>query len=454
MAITRILRKPVRDPIAVLLHDGIKWHGASFWFEGNEYRCVDTRIVGGADPKTLPEALLQWASANRCERMRVFLPSEVHELDPHLPSDAAADEVQTALSFELAPSLQLAPGQLRVAAVRADTFRMGGDPDLLLAAGFDARTIDRFDAACRAAQLRFEGVGALEMAALARHAREASDQALLVIRHRSMFAAAPAEKGGDFFVRNIPFGPPQDGEIENDWSERIAQRLGRLRARPVLLLTSHTSPHEIAALVRRALDCETPEVAQLDEAAPLILRHAAWANVGVIDNGCASVARPEPERNWKRIACVASAGLVLLALATCVCIEIMLRATRPALRTAVQEAQAVQQTANTLRQQIHAEQRLCARLGSGARVEPIWLTVLEALPEAVGPHSRLRSVKIDGSDLVLQGLTTQPADLPVLRRALDRAVAPLGWTVKEGGIASTGRDCGWSFTYRVTQGAR
>jgi hypothetical protein len=362
--------------------------------------------------------------------------------------------MQTALAFELAPAYKLTPRNLRVAAVRASTYRMGGDPDALLAAGFDARLIERYDSACRAAGIRFEGVGALELATLAWHARRASDHGLMIVEHRSTFVATPPKGRDGAFIRTVPFGTPQQEEDEQEWRERLTERLRHLRDLPVSLLTSHDSPDRIAALVTEALGCETTEVGQLDEVAPLIMRHAAWANVGVVDNGCASVTRARPKPNWRRISSVAAAGLVLLAAVLCVVWEFSLRRQEPGLAKAAQEAQQAAKAERRMREQVAAESRLSSLLHDGQHVEPICLVVLDALPEAVGRATRIVSFRAESDCLVIDGETRDPQELCALRRALDRAVEQSGWRVEEGGIASGASSGMWECTYRVTRGER
>jgi hypothetical protein len=454
LLIPSILRKDKRGPVAVLLHDGAKWHGASFRFEKGDYVCAGTTTAPGSEAKAIPRELTAWAAAKGCERVRVFLPAEVNELDPQLPADASTEEMQTALAFELAPAYKLTPRNLRVAAVRASTYRMGGDPDALLAAGFDARLIERYDSACRAAGIRFEGVGALELATLAWHARRASDHGLMIVEHRSTFVATPPKGRDGAFIRTVPFGTPQQEEDEQEWRERLTERLRHLRDLPVSLLTSHDSPDRIAALVTEALGCETTEVGQLDEVAPLIMRHAAWANVGVVDNGCASVTRARPKPNWRRISSVAAAGLVLLAAVLCVVWEFSLRRQEPGLAKAAQEAQQAAKAERRMREQVAAESRLSSLLHDGQHVEPICLVVLDALPEAVGRATRIVSFRAESDCLVIDGETRDPQELCALRRALDRAVEQSGWRVEEGGIASGASSGMWECTYRVTRGER
>ncbi|MCX7934595.1 MAG: hypothetical protein N3A66_04970, partial [Planctomycetota bacterium] len=154
IALAKFWRRHPQQPIAVFLHDGGQWHAAAFAFKGGECICRAEQAFSGADYKTLPEKGLAWAAAAGCSRCRVFVPAEVHEVELRLPADASAAEAQTALAYELAAGLKVTPDAIRVAAVRADVYRMGGTADLLLAAAFDVRLIENYEIACRAAGLR------------------------------------------------------------------------------------------------------------------------------------------------------------------------------------------------------------------------------------------------------------------------------------------------------------
>ncbi len=454
VAFARFWCRQSQPQIAVFLHDGGKWHVSAFAFKGDECISLADKIIAGADHKTLPDEGLAWAAAKGCVRARIFAPAEVHEVELHLPADASTAEVQTALAYELAAGLKVSPDSIRVAAVRADVYRMGGNPDLLLAAAFDIRLIERYEAACRIAGLSFEGVGALEMAALARHARVAHERGFLLVRQRSIFAAGPAVDGDRFFVRHIPFGLPGDEDDMNAWRERLAARLTRFRRLPSQILTAQASPPDVAAILHEALGCAVTEAAALDEAAGLIMRHAAWANVGVIDNGCAAVARPRPERDWRRLSSWAAVLMLLLVLALCSTWEVRLRQQTDAAKARAALCQGAQDDLARLRQEMNREKRLAEIVAKQPRLEAVVEAVLRALPEGVGKRSQLRAFRQEAEAITIEGETRLPAELPRLRRALSQAVAPFGWRVDENTLQSGAISDSWTFSYRLTRGGK
>jgi len=454
IAFTKIWRRQNQPPIAIFLHDGGKWHATAFAFKAGDCLCMANNIMAGADYKSLPPDALSWAADNRCARVRIFVPADVHEVELHLPADASPAEAQTALAYELAAALKVAPTSIRVAAVRADVYRMGANPDLFLAAAFDIRLIECYESVCRAAGLKFEGVGALEMAALARHARVASERGFLLVRPRAIFAAVPAMDGERFFVRHIPFGLPSSEDDLKIWGARLAARLARFKRLPTQIVTSQASSSEAAAAVREALGCAVTEAAQMDETAALIMRHAAWANVGVIDNGCAAVSKPRATRDWRRLSSWTTAILPLCALLFCSTWEMKLKREADERGARAAAAQKAREDLARLQQEMAREKTLAAIISAQPRVEAVVWAVLSALPEGVGRRSQIRSFRQENGALAVEGETRSPAELPRLRRALSQAAAPFGWQVEENALRTGAAADRWIFSYRLSRGGR
>jgi len=453
-------RRPSRRPLAALYHDGSSWHGAALRFEGDNFRCAGTKSVRQPDAESIPAELLRWAAGNRCRRARIFLPMEIHELNLRMPHDAAPEEIQTAAAHELAPTLHLAAADLRVATVRTTTYRLGGGSDMYLAAGMDVRLVETFAAACAACGLTLEGVGPLELAALARHARTASNRGLLLVYGKSAFAVAPETAGNQIFIRNVPLGHVDAEADPERWREGVDRRLSRLTGTTIHLLTSHGAPERIASLLDESLACQVAESAQLDEIAPMIMRHAAWARVDATGDGCALGSRPKPPPNYRLRANVFAGALVFLVMLACAGGEVFtgslltgLRARTAAASNGARTAAAAEERLREARAAIAAERALATRIAPAGRIDPVLLSVLRELPAAIPAEAHITELTHDSTGLHLAGRATDSAAPVRLRRALDAAGARHGWRVRET-MLSTRDDGEFDFGFVLTREPR
>lgn len=439
------------DPVAVLLSDGTQWRLTVFGFQAGESQLRVSASFDDAGVKALPEEVLATLLEHQCRRLRVFEFSDVHLIDLHLPTDARPSEIQTALSFDIAPTLKMEVGEVRVAAVRASTYRMGGDPDQFLAAGFDGRTIDRYESACEERELDFEGVGSLEMALLACHARRAPGHVMLLMRDQSMFAVVPGGDGTEFYIRHLPQGRRQAREDTVAWSDNLQRRLPQARGRDVVLIQSGLHDETAGDLIQNALNCRVAEMSTLDEMAEATARHAAWGHVGVVDSGCATISQPPPELDWPRLRRLAFMGVLVVSVLTAQIWALSLSSSRSALGGEVASRKGMVQNRAGLQAALKSERLLEKALGSGRRVDDITMLVLDHLPRLIGPWSRITGVSSEGGELVVTGETVRTDELPAFYRALDRQVAGLGWRVEERGL-EYGRQPGQvSFTYHIVR---
>lgn len=198
--------------------------------------------LSGGNSRSLPEPLLDFAEHHGARRVRLVVPQSIHVLNTELPPDAEPEELQTAMAFELAGETGGEFDMLRVAAARGETFRMGATSEMLLAAAFEQPLLEHYRKACRANGLDFDGVGALELAALADHAQHAPHARLLLLRRDAGFYAVPGTEShpltvgpvGLTAVANAQAWDEERYELGNKWGHPALQTLRPSKSSPTL----------------------------------------------------------------------------------------------------------------------------------------------------------------------------------------------------------------------------
>lgn len=289
-------------PLVVAVHDGALWRARNFHFHHGQWHAEDVLEVPSRNQRKLPKQIIDFALAADARRVRILLSGELHTISMELPEDAESEEMHTALVYEAAGEMGVEAHMLRIAAVRAEHFRMGAEPNVILTCGFEARLIEGLIQECERAGLEFDGIGSLEMAVLSAHARQSEETRLLFLRRQSALYAVPAYDAVPFMLSALPFGyVPDDSETGRERASRAARRLETQRALPLRVISCESMALAQRQALLELIGAEPePEMLALAEIEEAALSHVAWAEVGGTEAGCALVGPPPKPRDPHR----------------------------------------------------------------------------------------------------------------------------------------------------------
>jgi hypothetical protein len=455
-----------RKPLGVFLHDGSQWHALVYRFKRGDWRPDDTARFEAPNAEHLPDEMLAWADDQGARRVRAAVHGEVHTVSTELPPDAEPEEAHTAIAYEVASEMGSEAHLLRVSAARADRYRVGGDADTFLVVAHEQMLLERYREDCARHGLKFDGVSPLELAALARHARESAGGRLLILRRHAGFLAVPAGEENAFFCSDLAFGalPAADSARE---SERLAQseRVFRVLSHtPIHVVTCRPLGQERIGELRKALGDETElHVESMEDFAPRMLRHVVWSSPGGTDQGCALVGLPPEKKDPARAgtwACAATVVLTALTLAWlwASAIEdldaVRQRNERWEALVAARQA-ATQQYEGSLRQRDDLV-KVHTVLASASPMCPGILRLLGVLRTSMPPHTRLSAITQAGDEMEVKGKALWPRGAALLAEAMADAMRPHGYRVEPGGLAVDDAEGERAFSYRLvpTGGAR
>lgn len=447
-----------RHPVAIVIHDGREWHVYLFTPEGNAWKPGATGMFAGQNPYHLPEKVTAFARDHGARRIRILIPGDVYTIGIELPDDHEPEEAHTALAYELEGETELEAHDMRLAAVRADRFRMGGTPNTVLATPFEGMRINAFDDACRSGGVDFEGVGSLELALLNYHARTHAQARCLLLRQQNCLYATPATAVMSFSVQSLSVSfSPEDAGAHPDRYERIARRLTAQADLPVVVCSHGPPEAERLETLRATLGAQAGmTVVDIHDCAPDMARHAACAReVGTLSNGCALIGKNrtpvDPHRvgTWLFcfivVLCVATLGMRYLDLRW----ELHAAGTRTiAWEQIEKERSRLSARYESLKQQRDQCQSIARMLTTGRPLPNGLLELLDVLGREIPHYTRVRRLsENENGVLVLEGSTFYQQAVDQLTRSMCRVLQPLGLHVDPVGIEGNDTDGELRFTY-------
>ncbi|MDR2756677.1 MAG: hypothetical protein LBC20_13310, partial [Planctomycetaceae bacterium] len=294
--------------LAVFLHDGYQWYAYVFAYRKSFWHTLAQTTFTGKNPRQIPPQLLEFAETNKVRRVRIVLPQNVQKLDLdsniELPYDAAPEELQTIVAQLFSQTTGQEFGTFRVASAFADTFRMGGTNETLYVAAFELSQLELYEKLCQPVGLRFDGCGALEMAALAVGTRLHDESRFLILKRDTSFYAVGATEQLPMMTSGIAFGTPPDERVQETErsSERlqsVARRINTQKSIPLQIWYASGIDEKRLEEVHSIIDSETPvSLTNLSEIAEEIAREiAATTEPNVPAGGGAVAGLPEKERS-------------------------------------------------------------------------------------------------------------------------------------------------------------
>lgn len=440
-----------RSRMAVFLHDGSTWHGYVFAPGRPRWRSVARLTTPGQNPRNLPPSLLDFAEKHGARRVRLGLPQNVQTLRAELPSDAEPEELQTAMVFELASETGGEVESIRVAAARAESFGMGASPDCVMAASFEQSALDQYAKACHAAGLRFDGIGALELAVLGAHAEESPDARLLLLRRDAGFYAVPATEHSPMTAGAVALGVHEDErELDAERRERTQRRFALHRALS-LSVWCVPMPDEARGEQLRALVGEGADVRlrSFEAAVETVARQfAETAEVGVPAGGGAVVGPRAPEKDPHRAGTWLFFMVLLATIGGLGLYGYTLRTRLTLLEEKTQAWEAITQQRETLEGKLSglkAERARCEEtvelLATKSPLPPGLLALLDALDRAMPEFTRVTSIVQDAKGgFEIQGHTAVQDSLNQLVEGLKSDMEKVGHDVlprRQGQIEGT-----------------
>jgi len=456
---TRLMRRK-RHPVAVMIHDGYEWHVYVYRMDGGAWSAGASAAFPGLNPHQVPDEASLFARKAGARRVRLLIPNEIYTIAIELPQDHEPEEAHTALAFELEGETSLEAHAMRLAAVRADRFRMGGGAATVLATAFENGRLEAFDAACRAQGLAFEGVGPFELAVLNYHARHYGQSRCLLLRQQNCLYAVPETASLPFAVQMLSFVfTPDESATHPERYERIVRRFKTQAGLPVIVWSPLPPDNERMELIRAALGEETSITVMHvhDHTAEIALHAASAPRVGTLFNGCALVGKGEKPKDphragtWMFLAivtlCAAALGMQYLNLQW----DLRAACSRDAAWKALeQQRKSLAGRADGMKKERDELLAIERELTQNNRLPKGLLPLLEMLTREMPVYTRLTKLyETAGGVLVLEGSTFYQQAIDRLTQSMCRVVQPLGLRIDPGAV--TGDESGGElkFTYRI-----
>jgi hypothetical protein len=378
------------------------------------------------------------------------LPNDVHSVQIQLPDDFEPEEIHTALAHEVAAEMGMDASAIRLAAVKASQFCMGGEENTLLTSVFETQQLVQYDQACRKAGLVFDGVGAVELAVLNGHARREPNARLLLLRAHSGFYAGPATEVAPFGTYAVSFGVESQEDAVRD-TERISRMARQFRHShtPVHIWCTHALSATRKEQLQDAFgtDVALQYVDFADMVTP-ISTHAAWQHqVGRVTCGCALVGMRKTPKSPYRVGTWLFLAIVVM---TAAYIGLRWQTFRRQLAATEQrtyawnELEQERKSLNAQVTQLRETQSRCVAMEQlmGEPVVPAYLgTVLATLAEHMPPYTRITSI-VETADrhCEIRGTTQFQEGLIELNQALGEALRPHSLVVEPGQVKQAARD--------------
>ncbi len=449
-----------QTPLAMVIHDGSEWHVYLYSLNDGSWQRGKTGRFPGRNPHLLPEKLTAFAAEHGAQRVRILIPSEVYTIGIELPEDHEPEEAHTALAFELEGETELEVHAMRLAAVRADRFRMGGTSNNVLATPFENSLIQAFDDACRAEGLNFEGVGSMELAVLNYHARNFVEARCLLLRRQSSFYVIPATQGMPFAAQSIPatFSPDDAAEHQERY-ERVKRRFKTHADLPLVVWSAGPPDDERRVIISTVAgeQVETTVENIHDSIAEIALHAASAREVGTMFNGCALVGKSEKPKDPYRagtwiffgilVMCFLTLGVRYLDMRSDLAVA---RAREAAWRELEQKRKTLKSKADGMLDERNNCLAIVRQLSGGRNLPAGMLELLDMLRKEMPMYTRLiRLHQNKKGILVLEGTTFYQQAIDILSQSMCRAMQPLGLHVEPVGIEGKELNGELRFTFRI-----
>lgn len=431
-----------RKLTAILLHDGLVWHAIVLHRASSGWAVEGVREAPGRNANRLPEELLEFAGSTGARRLRVLSCADVQSIQFQIPPDIDPEELQTAVRFEYEHEVGANAGgeEQRLAVIDLEALDFGGEAGTVLVSQLNENTLKHHAHAAERAELRFDGAGSLELAALAWICEvRKSDTRLLLLEESSAFYVAPGIGEMPFTVAKLAVGtqPDRDEERERERLERAARRLAAQNDVPVAVLScspvTEQLQERLAPLFENAESVEWHALA--DVVADIAKTAAATPHSGLPEGPCPLVGPSPPPRDPHRWGTWAFFAIVLMTVLgsflqwrDLLAEEQYLQARKTAWEELQQERESAESQKQRLRQQ-RDDEIAKQRALSDARILPAgFLGVLDTLATAMPTYTRIQRIAEadDAGGLELTGYTAWQEGLTQLNRALNRALKTEG----------------------------
>jgi hypothetical protein len=446
------------------MHDGDVWRAYVYRYARGDWALHATTELESLNAKHLPDDILCWARDQGARRMRVIVHGDVHSLRMELPGDAHPEEVHTGIAYEAASEMGVDAHLLRVSAVRADRYRLGGPANLILVVGHDVPLVNRYREDCARHGLRFDGVGSLELVALSRHARESSGERFLLLRRHAGFMAVPAAENVEMLLRGVAFGaaPMDDHAREAEIMEQSRRSFGLLSHTPIHVVTALPLPPERLEQLRAVLGEKAElRVETLDDFAPRMLRHAAWSSPGGTGQGCALVGVAPKAKDPRRAGTWAAVAAIVL---TALCLAWVWKTAADDL-AAVRKRQADWKALTAARESgaqkyksmAYERNEIMMVRSVIEEARPVCsgiLPLLDALSASMPPYTRVTTIRQVGNEIEVAGKAVWPRGAALLAESMGSAMQPHGYQVQPGGLAVDDAEGERAFNYRLVPAGR
>jgi hypothetical protein len=397
-------KKKAKGKPALLLNNGKRW----FLLEEESREFFEE----GA-PDILPEKFLEDCHKRKIKRAKILIPSDLNLLDIELIEELEPEEKHTAVAWELSSVAGCDPEKSRIAFADAGAFSFGGGRNLKVCAVFSKSVVKSFKEQLWDSEIKFEGLGSLQMALAAAHSKsdDNANEHLLFMREASSFAFIAGADGGVPSCRNLPIGFPGALPENRDWGERLRKRLGPIIGGDIhFVLNEHIE--NIDEALKRELRCNKLSFEFLDELLDKIF------NAVVEEPGFFAVEQPkekDPRTPGTVIAVTMiflTASLLLLQGAWNACAKNSLKETINLKKELDSEREKYKSQLDSVKKNISRTIKTYRLLEEHRRIDDDFIFMLDSLARITPKYTRLNEIRQDDDGgIAINGVSYTQRDI-------------------------------------------
>jgi len=194
-----------RRNVAILVYDGESWN--IFIVSSEKREVLDEKThVSARKCDSIPPKILEWIIEHETSRVRIVLPSELHNISLELPGKLDMEQTHTAIAWETAELTGANSQGVRHASCRLSAFGIEENREQIITASFPMDWLRNYKSECNAYGLEFEGVLSLQCVFLALHrgSTERMSDSMILLGQGGVFAFFPKDRrSGGVLMRNI-----------------------------------------------------------------------------------------------------------------------------------------------------------------------------------------------------------------------------------------------------------
>lgn len=427
-----------KSTIATLVYDGTTWYARIFAWKQKKWSCISELSQNAESANSIPRQLLDFVKTNRVKRVRILRPAEIHQIEMELPDDLEPDEIQQAVAAYIENESGVESGSVRYAFAKTNLYQLGGNKNSILSASFDNELLEDYKNQCAEISLSFDGIGSIELAALACQARiESNTKFLMIFENKSLFVC-PESSVSHYHFQTFTFGASYESDAQRDLDkiDRASRIFKRSNMPTHIWMTTPLSEHR-KKLLQDAFDSDASiQYLNFSDLVTQVAMHASWHNNhGLLNAGCALVDTPKKQTSPYRagtwlmlfILLFSATGMLLIYNNNKSALEYKQQKIK-AWEKRVQKRKKLASRIESLKK-IQLKNQALAKAYKVPSVKSVVLEMLDILQTEIPDYSRITLIEQTQADEYrIHGKTYLEKDLFKFARLADNKLAKLGYT--------------------------